>query len=259
MLHFTQPLIASFIRFVNSEVALFVSRTARVRRPRRSARGALGFPASKPRDLVNEGLFGHALSLLRAALEPLLGITAIATLLAIVSPRGDAPPGTGLLERIDVKLRCEPTAPRLARIEIREAAKRGRLPEEESATATLLTSELVTNAVIHPQQPPDVPLGLRISSYEDHFRVEVTDSGTGFDPLTGDPRRRETGGNGLLLVDQLASRWGTTSHHHGQQGFCVWFELERASGRSHPNGSNGSPRGGSVKAGRKVDPLPAED
>jgi serine/threonine-protein kinase RsbW len=145
------------------------------------------------------------------------------------------PPSPGLLECVDLELQCEPTAPGRARTEVREATRRGRLPEEESATATLLTSELVTNAVIHPLQPRSVAIGLRISSYEDCFRVEVTDSGVGFDAPTETVRRREIGGNGLLLVDQLANRWGTMLQdgRHSQR-FCVWFELEICSRESQP-------------------------
>ena len=71
----------------------------------------------------------------------------------------------------------------------------------------LLTSELVTNAVIHPTAPPDSTIGLRISVRANGVRVEVDDQGDGFDPAA---RAVATGrgGRGLFLVDQCAASWG---------------------------------------------------
>src|SRR6202042_41470 len=86
----------------------------------------------------------------------------------------------------------------------------GRLPDGDSATATLLTSELVTNAVIHPGQTVGGSVGLRITAFSDRIRVEVTDAGSGFDPGSLRPSEpREPGGHGLIVVDGLSSRWGT--------------------------------------------------
>ncbi|MFD5876968.1 SpoIIE family protein phosphatase [Streptomyces sp. NPDC060322] len=90
--------------------------------------------------------------------------------------------------------------------------------------AVVLTSELVTNAVVHAGTAADV-LCLRT---EDGVRVEVADhyperevplqsSGLHF----GSPDRE--GGRGLLLCAALASRWGveyTPTHKH------VWFQLD---------------------------------
>ncbi|HBF82060.1 MAG TPA: PAS domain S-box protein [Streptomyces sp.] len=90
--------------------------------------------------------------------------------------------------------------------------------------AVVLTSELVTNAVVHAGTAADV-LCLRT---EDGVRVEVSDhypereiplqsSGLDF----GSPDRE--GGRGLLLCAALASRWGveySPAHKH------VWFQLD---------------------------------
>ncbi len=100
------------------------------------------------------------------------------------------------------------------------------LPEYDLATVTLLTSELVTNAVIHSEQPETATTGLRVIRSQNRLRVEVAESGSGFDPAE---RRRpdpEGGGLGLVLVGRLSDRWGTT-HRTGSQRdrFCVWFEL----------------------------------
>ncbi|MFD7432787.1 SpoIIE family protein phosphatase [Streptomyces sp. NPDC059818] len=90
--------------------------------------------------------------------------------------------------------------------------------------AVVLTSELVTNAVVHAGTAADV-LCLRT---EDGVRVEISDhypereiplQSTG--PDFGSPDRE--GGRGLLLCAALASRWGveySPAHKH------VWFQLD---------------------------------
>ena len=146
---------------------------------------------------------------------------------------GDArepPVGSGLLESVDLELPGGPSAPRRARTEIRQVIE-DVLPEDDSETVALLTSELVTNAVIHAEQPHDASIGLRIIRWQDRLRVEVTDSGPGFDPAA---RRRPdpgSGGLGLPLVARLSDRWGTTRRTRSQrQRFCVWFELRTQPG-----------------------------
>ena len=70
-------------------------------------------------------------------------------------------------------------------------------------------------------------IGLRIIAYPKRVRVEVSDAGAGFDPGRLRPRPREAGGHGLIVVESLASRWGTNrSAAEGAERFCVWFELD---------------------------------
>lgn len=97
-----------------------------------------------------------------------------------------------------------------------EAWKRSEFAER----ATLLVSELVTNAVLHAGTPLDVVVRLR----PDRLRVEVHD---------GSPRLPErkhyavsaSTGRGLLLVEALAAAWGTEEAGGGK---VVWFELDAA-------------------------------
>jgi anti-anti-sigma factor len=159
--------------------------------------------------------------------EPLLDlleITGLTERLALAPEEAAPTPEERFLERVDLELRRDPQAPGQARGEVRQAVER-RLTEVELATAVLLTSELVTNAVVHPPPDDGQPIELRISSYPDRVRVEVFDSGSGFDPDALPASPPETGGRGLMVVDQLASRWGI---HRGTDGgrFCVWYELE---------------------------------
>ena len=132
--------------------------------------------------------------------------------------------GPALLGLVDLELPGGPSAPRRACSEIRRATA-AVLADDDSATATLLTSELVTNAVVHPQQPDHTSIGLRIIPSQNRLRVEVTDSGSGFDPATLGRREPDRAGRGLLLVARLSDRWGTTRRTGARRGFCVWFEL----------------------------------
>lgn len=146
----------------------------------------------------------------------------------VLRPQADYAPATPFIERVDLELAREPTTPGRARAELREAIA-GRLRESDRATLTLLTSELVTNSVIHPDPGAGGPIGLRITTYHDRVRVEVSDGGSGFDVSTPRPRPRGAGGHGLVVVDGLSTRWGTRRvEDDAGERFCVWFELDVA-------------------------------
>ena len=87
-------------------------------------------------------------------------------------------------------------------------------------SAMLLTTELVTNAVVHARSP----VGLTLKLTDDRLRIEVADHGPGAlimrEPITG-----ETHGRGLRLIEALSSAWGTSADEHGK---LVWFELQVA-------------------------------
>ena len=84
-------------------------------------------------------------------------------------------------------------------------------------TAVLLTSELVTNAVLHARTEIDLILTIR----ENLIRVEVWDHDS-TEPEKHDPDDEDTSGRGLLLVEAMASAWGVRAHREGK---CVWFEV----------------------------------
>jgi len=84
-------------------------------------------------------------------------------------------------------------------------------------TATLLTSELVTNAVVHAAPP----IGLAVTLLEGTIRVEVQDESDDI-PVVGDADRHADRGRGLVLVDMLAASWGTQAAPPGK---TVWFAL----------------------------------
>jgi anti-sigma regulatory factor (Ser/Thr protein kinase) len=142
-----------------------------------------------------------------------------------LSPRVDEPPPTmPFTERVELELGRDPAAPGRARAELREALADD-VGEADRATLTLLTSELVTNAVIHSGADAGDTVRLRITRYPDRVRIEVTDPGSGFEVDNLPPGPRDFGGHGLVVVDGLSSRWGTT-REGPDGGFCVWFELQ---------------------------------
>lgn len=87
----------------------------------------------------------------------------------------------------------------------------------------LLTSELITNALVHAGAPTQLRL------FRDRaLTVEVAD----VDSHAPQMRRAledDEGGRGMHLVNELAHRWGSRSTRHGK---VVWFELELPLGSS---------------------------
>ncbi|MET9297411.1 ATP-binding protein [Streptomyces sp. NPDC003077] len=82
-------------------------------------------------------------------------------------------------------------------------------------TAELLISELVTNAVVH-GKGPDVCVSLAHAAGRLH--IEVTD-GSPHPPHLHHPGPDEEHGRGLLLVQALSHRWGTSED--GRQTWCT--------------------------------------
>lgn len=109
-----------------------------------------------------------------------------------------------------------------ARHAIREAAGQ-LLGEEEIEVVEILTTELVTNAVAHAGTGPEDAVVLHLAVAPERIRVEVCDGGPGFAPEDFGRPRAGPGGFGLVMVDRAASRWGVA----GDDGNCVWFELDR--------------------------------
>ena len=106
-------------------------------------------------------------------------------------------------QQVDAQYSPEPTSPLAARRLVRSALRDWRL-EHLTDAATLLVSELATNAVLHAR----TPFVVRVERDADTLRITVLDcSGAG-------PSRRPHGlgagtGRGLALVATLAEAWGT--------------------------------------------------
>jgi anti-sigma regulatory factor (Ser/Thr protein kinase) len=106
----------------------------------------------------------------------------------------------------------------------RTLAATGKGQRVDSDAATLLTSELVTNAIMHTASgSPDGSVTVVVVDVPDGVLIEVTDDGSDGTPLvkgglfTAD-------GHGLYLVQQLAAQWG---YLRDPAGTTVWFHLAR--------------------------------
>lgn len=90
--------------------------------------------------------------------------------------------------------------------------------------ASLLVSELVTNAVVHAGSAVDVIVGQQ--GMHATLRIEVHDSSIRA-PRMGSFDLDSVSGRGLALVEAMSDRWGV---ENGNAGKSVWFELERQLG-----------------------------
>jgi anti-sigma regulatory factor (Ser/Thr protein kinase) len=84
---------------------------------------------------------------------------------------------------------------------------------------TLLTSEIVTNAVQHSRRPHGDDIHVSADVSEGVLRVEVTDHGEGLDPL--EPRSLKPP-SGLGYLHFLSDRWSSRR----DDSFHVWFEID---------------------------------
>jgi serine phosphatase RsbU (regulator of sigma subunit)/anti-sigma regulatory factor (Ser/Thr protein kinase) len=89
--------------------------------------------------------------------------------------------------------------------------------ESRRELATLLVSELVTNAIGH----SDGAIGLRLRCTQRILCVEVSDTDTRR-PRLREPGPEDEAGRGLYLVDRLADRWGVRPLPDGK---VVWCEV----------------------------------
>ncbi len=91
-------------------------------------------------------------------------------------------------------------------------------------TVVLLTSEVVSNVVLHagPHRPTDEAV-LCVALTDDLVRVEVTDQHPGTPRIGGAAGSDGLSGRGLLLLDLLASAWGVVPSGRGK---VVWFEVQ---------------------------------
>jgi anti-sigma regulatory factor (Ser/Thr protein kinase) len=125
------------------------------------------------------------------------------------------------LSRLRVSLERDPRAPSHARAAVARFVATSGISAPALDTLTLLVSELVSNAVMHSDAPSASSIRLHARVLErGTIRVEVTDCGSGFTAAPRDPSR-VTGGYGLFLVAQEASRWGVDR----EGGTRVWFEF----------------------------------
>jgi anti-sigma regulatory factor (Ser/Thr protein kinase) len=131
-------------------------------------------------------------------------------------------------------LEPSPTAPRQARAFVQTNAPP--LDGGQLEVLLVLTSELVTNAVLHARTPLEV--GVTVA--EQLVVVSVSDLAAEA-PQASDFSDRRESGRGLVLVEGLADDWGVVPAEH-RPGKAVWFSLRREEGMSGLASSDGAAR-----------------
>ncbi|MET8254951.1 STAS domain-containing protein [Micromonospora sp. NPDC005197] len=127
----------------------------------------------------------------------------------------------GAAGALRMRARLEPVAGacRRARELVGDACARWNLPGA-AGPAALVLSELVGNVVRHAGTPMQVTVTLR----RPYLHLAVVD-GSRAAAQPADPDLRAEGGRGLLLVRELAQRWGSVP---AGQGKAVWAMLPAA-------------------------------
>jgi anti-sigma regulatory factor (Ser/Thr protein kinase) len=121
-----------------------------------------------------------------------------------------------LLPVASTRLPPHPASTRAARAFVGEHLRSWHL-EPAIDDATLLVSELVTNAILHAR----TPIELVVRKVKASVRVEVFDEGSGTArPMY--PDVEAAAGRGLGLVQAVAHRWGVDE---AEVGKTVWFEI----------------------------------
>jgi anti-anti-sigma regulatory factor len=124
--------------------------------------------------------------------------------------------GASAVTRLRVRLDPVAAACRRARELVADACARWNLPEAVGPASVVL-SELVGNVVRHAGTPMQVTVTLR----RPWLHLAVLD-GNSADPCPGEAGQRDEGGRGLLVVRELADRWGCVPTGGGK---AVWATL----------------------------------
>ena len=114
-------------------------------------------------------------------------------------------------------LPAHPASSRAARAFVAEHLRLWGLDPAAIDDATLLVSELVTNAILHGRSPID----LLVRKVKTSVRVEVGNDGRRA-PQPHYPDLDTAAGRGLGLVQAVATRWGVDEVGTGNS---VWFEI----------------------------------
>jgi anti-sigma regulatory factor (Ser/Thr protein kinase) len=142
---------------------------------------------------------------------------------ALHQPEWYAPAVGGVPERelLQLEVRCGREAPAIVRAALRQITGLGVAHDH----TILVTSELVTNAVVHSGATAADTMQVRVVLIEGAVSISVQDPGLSSDT----PHAKDTGvmqpdGRGLRIVGQLARRWGFEL----DRGHRVWAEIATA-------------------------------
>ena len=116
------------------------------------------------------------------------------------------------------QLPADPRTPKLARQFVSDTLHSWSL-DDVADVAELLTSEVVTNALLH----TGAPVRLVISLTDNTVRIEAHDESPA-EPVKRPHNPDANCGRGMAILDALATEWGTEPEP--PNGKVVWFSLQ---------------------------------
>ena len=137
-----------------------------------------------------------------------------------------------VLPEVSLSVPHERTGVRQARHAFADQLAAVGVPDEAREDATLVLSELVSNAVKHATPLPSGEITVRWSLLPDVLHIEITDGGASTRPHAAAAALSSLGGRGLDIVRTVSSQWGVTE---GAESVTVWAEVPRTP--DEPKGS----------------------
>ena len=123
---------------------------------------------------------------------------------------------------MELRLDARTSAVRVVRRQVALWARRNGAKADAQRTLTLLTSEIVTNAVEHGPSEGSITVHARLQA--NGFRVAVTDEASDR-PVVQPFEVGRLRGRGLQLVELLSVDWGVDVD--GGSGKSVWFVVAK--------------------------------
>jgi anti-sigma regulatory factor (Ser/Thr protein kinase) len=118
---------------------------------------------------------------------------------------------------VTLNLAATPVSVGVARGQVAAICQREGLPDLRD-TATLLVSELVTNAIMHGAGQ----VTLSVACIDQELTIGVSDESPAAPEVDRNPPTDRPGGRGLFLVESLATHWDYVRLPGGK---LVWFSL----------------------------------
>ena len=144
-----------------------------------------------------------------------------------------------------VLLPCVPSSVAVARGRIAAELREAGLFPAAVADAALVTSELLSNAILHARPLPDSCIRVSWILMPTSVEVIISDGGSATRPRASRPSLSSIGGRGLGIVEHLCSSWGVRAD---ERGTTVWAVLPapRDGGTGPDGGGPGAAAAGSA-------------
>ncbi len=139
----------------------------------------------------------------------------------------DEPPPDTPPQSLDAELSPVVEAAREARVLVAGGCVTWSLPEL-TEPACIAVTEMVNNVVAHAV----TPMTLRLAPRDGALHVAVRDHSAGRPAYGGPAPVDSVGGRGLLLIDTVARRWGSTALPDGKVVWCVLYAEDEVAFRN---------------------------